>query len=514
MMFAKSKFFISLLFIAIVVAWYACSKSGGSSQVSAETATITYTESEEDFANPERGFYRYTETRASNYTPLVQLQLQQWRGLNQADGGNYQVYTTLVFRYFVMDIFKNTPLSNSFLQAVKNDFDIARNAGVKLIPRFVYTTSVTAGSCPEGFICPPYDDAPKNIVLTHIVQLKPILTEVADVLAVMQLGFIGTWGENYYTDHFGDASQNGQSKLLDNNWQDRNEVINALLDALPEDRMLQVRYPQIKQRFIYGVNSTVNVPALIESEAFTDIDKARIGYHNDCFLASADDYGTYDDYGNSSSPRQSANTTLRNYKKADSKFVAVGGETCDDTYSPQNDCEPAGIAETEMAAMHYSYLNCAYNNAVNNDWQSSGCMMNIRKKLGYRFVLKEFTYPKEIKAGSIIPLTITIENKGYASAFNERPVKLIMRNTTNGQELEYTLNTDMRKWFSGTTKIETSIATNASLVAGSYELFLFFPDKYSTISSKPEYAIRLANNNVWDAAKGYNKLNAVITVKN
>lgn len=478
------------------------------------TATVTYTESTEDFPNPERGFYRYTEGRASAYVPLQQTQLQAWRDLRTADGGgNYQIYTTLVFRYFIMDIFKSTPLSASFLTAVKNDFDIARAAGVKLIPRFVYTTTVTSGSCNEGFICPPYGDAPKNIVLQHLTQLKPVLTASADVIAVVQMGLIGTWGENYYTDYFGDASGNGQSKLLDNNWTDRNEVIRAILDAVPADRMIQVRYPQIKQRFLGGLSTPVTALPMTEAEAFNTTDKARIGYHNDCFLAGTDDYGTYEDYGNSSSPRQSANTVLRNYKKADSKFVAVGGETCDDAYSPQNDCEPAGMAETEMAAYHYSYLNCGYNNTVNNDWQTNGCMLNIRKKLGYRFVLKELVYPKEVARGSSMNISLTVNNIGYASPFNERPVNLILKNTQNGREFIYALDTDIRKWFSGTRKIDLTIPTGSLLPAGTYNMYLHMPDKYTTLAGRPEYAIRLANVNLWDAATGYNKLQAVIIVK-
>jgi hypothetical protein len=515
-MFSERKKIIQALLLVVCTAtfWVACKKNKSTTVTVADgNAKITYTESVDDFANPERGFYRFTETRASVYTPLVQSQLQLWRGLSSAgSGSNYQVYSTLVYRNFILDIFKNAPLSAAFLQAVKNDFDIARAAGVKLIPRFFYTNTVTAGSCPEQWICAPYGDAPKNIVLQHLAQLKPVFADAADVIAVVQTGLMGMWGENYYTDYFGDASQNGQGKLLDNNWLDRNEVVTALLDAVPKDRMIQVRFPQMKQRFLYGVNATVNALSMTESEAFNGSDKARIGFHNDCFLAGTDDYGTYMDYGNSSTPRQPANTVLRNFTKADSKYVAVGGETCDDAYSPQNDCEPAGMAETEMAAYHYSFLNSGYNNTVNNDWQTNGCMLNIRKKLGYRFVLKELLHPKEIKSGSSLPITLTVNNIGYASPFNERPVKLILKNSSTGQEFVYTLSTDIRKWFSGVTKIETSVSTSASLTAAVYDMYLFMPDKYTSIATRPEYAIQLANTDVWDAATGYNKLLTTIKV--
>ena len=133
------------------------------------------------------------------------------------------------------------------------DFDQARAAGVKLIPRFAYTITAHQGACPESGDCPPYGDAPKAIVLQHIAQLAPLLQKNADVIACVQLGFIGTWGENYYTDYFGDASSNGAGQLLDSNWRDRIDVLKAMLNALPADRMVQVRYPQFKQKYVYGI---------------------------------------------------------------------------------------------------------------------------------------------------------------------------------------------------------------------------------------------------------------------
>ncbi len=476
--------------------------------------TVSYTASDADFPNPERGFYRYTATYASNYVALDLNQLKGWRNPQQADGGNYQVVSSLVFRYFILDGLTATALPAAFLDKLKADFATAREAGVKLIPRFTYTNDTHAGGCPEGFNCPLYGDAPKNIVLQHIEQLKPVLQENADVIACMQMGFIGTWGENYYTDHFGDASSNGQGQLFDANWEDRSEVLKALLDALPADRMVQVRYPQMKQRFVYGVDAPVSSAALTEAEAFTGTDKARIGLHNDCFLASADDYGTYTDYGNSSSPRQSATGTLRAYAEADNRYVAVGGETCDDAYSPQNDCETAGTVQTEMKKMHYSYLNSAYNNEVNNDWETGGCMNEIRKNLGYRFVLRKGVFPSApVKAGNRYAFSLQLENSGYASPFNERSVVLVLRSQGSKQEFSYTLSTDIRTWYSGEMKLEQAIITDASLPAGAYDLFLYMPDKYASIATRPEYAIRLANENVWEESTGYNKLGATITIQ-
>jgi len=321
------------------------------------------------------------------------------------------------------------------------------------------------------------------------------------------------WGENYYSDYFGDASGNSIGKFTDKNWADKNEVLKALLDAVPADRMIQVRTPQLKQRYVYGVNAPTNSAALTEAESFNETDKSRIGFHNDCFLSSPSDYGTYDDYGNSSSPRSSGNI-LKPYMMEDSRYVAVGGETCDDTFSPYNDCESAGNAQTEMRNMHYSFLNCAYNNDVNNDWQTGGCMDAIKQNLGYRFVLRTGIYPHTaVEGGKLFSFTLNIENTGYASPYNERTVKLIMRNKQNGAEFSFEVDTDIRKWFSGNTSLKITTLKQADMPTGLYDLFLYMPDKHESIKSRTEYAIRLANTNCWEEITGYNKLGFTVEVK-
>lgn len=504
-----------ITFLTIIL--IGCNKSNADGQNSASSVTINYVTDAADFPNPERGFYRYSATHANNYVSLNVNELKGYRAGRSVTGGSYSVLSTLVFRYFILDGFNNAPLSTALLNNIQADFDIAKQAGVKLIPRFTYNNTSNAGSCGEGFICPPYGDASKAVILNHITQLKPLLTSNADVIACVQMGFIGTWGENYYTDYFGDASSNaGQGKLLDNNWQDRFEILQALLNALPKDRMVQVRYPQFKQRFVYGVNAALSSLALTPAEAFSQSDKARIAFHNDCFLSEYDDTGTFVDYGNSSTPASRDNNAvlaLRNYKEQDSKYVVTGGETCMDNYSPQNDCENAGHAQTEMAAMHYSFLNADYNTAVNNDWQTGGCMSSIKIKLGYRFVLKNATFPWKVKAGAGMSVQINLDNIGYASPYNARPVQLLLRNKATGLISKFDFNTDIRKWYSGAVKLEQTITLPASIAAGEYDLLLNMPDKYAGISNRPEFAIRLANQHVWEDATGYNKLNHVLTIE-
>lgn len=475
--------------------------------------TVSYTESTQDIVNPERGFFQYAEIHASNYVPLSQSVLASYRNNQSIDGATYTVSCSLVYVEYVLDSFVSSPISADFLSKFDQDCAAARGAGVKLIPRFIYTNTTHTGSCPDQSICPPYGDAPKSVVLNHISQLAPHLKSNEDVIAVMQLGFIGIYGENYYTDYFGDASANGQGKLMDQNWQDRIDVLKALLAALPADRMVQVRIPQLKERYVYGISANVNSPAMTDAEAFTETDKARIGFHNDCFLASSNDEGTYYDYGNSSTPAADATTPLRNFESFDTKYVAVGGETCSDAYTPQNECEPTGIAKSEFVKFHYSFLNAVYNLSLNNNWVSGGCMDSIKQKLGYRFVLRKAILPTSVNASGSISINLSIDNIGYASPYNPRPVQLILRNQLTGKVYVAPFTTDIRKWYTGTTNLQQTLTMPSGITAGSYYVLLNMPDNATTLNTNPNFSIQLANNDTWESATGYNKLKGTLTVK-
>jgi Domain of unknown function (DUF4832)/Domain of unknown function (DUF4874) len=477
--------------------------------------TVQYIASEEDFPNPDRGFYHVVETSADAFVPLDHDQIRSWHSLQRGSGGGiYNVYSTLVFRNIVLTGFTNQPLSADLLTAIGNDFATVRSAGMKLILRFSYTSTANSGSCPEGFICPPYGDAPKQIVLNHISQLKLLLYNNADVISCMQMGFVGTWGENYYSDYFGDPSSNGTGRILDQNWTDKASVIAALLKALPADRMIQVRTPQQKQRYLFGPSAPVTVAGMTGDQAYAGTDVARIGFHNDCLLSSPDDYGTYDDYGNSNSPRQSALGVLKDYLMNDGKFTPVGGETCDDSYSPFNDCEPSGQAQTELRQLHYSFLNCDYNNAVNNDWETGGCMDAIRKNLGYRFVLNNTIHPDDPAVkGKTYSFTIDLDNLGYAAPFNDHPAKIILRNKADNKEYPLDAGTDVRTWYPGKNMVNISLLLNDSLPSGTFNVFLVLPDKYTRLWGRSDYSIRLANENVWEATDGYNNLLFDLTIK-
>ncbi|WP_133469858.1 DUF4832 domain-containing protein [Paraglaciecola marina] len=534
-----------LIFSLLIAALSSCSGSTGSGQEvggnetptipsvsEPETApeaellggfTVTnkyYIKSDEDIANPSRGFYQHTETQTSAFIPLNKDDLVANRNGYQAADASYSVNATIILRAFILDNYvDNATLSSQTLSQTQTDFDTAREAGIKMVVRFYYHKNASE----------PYGDPDKATILAHIEQLQPILTENADVILTIQQGFIGAWGEQYYTDNFSPAGDVSAS-YTDQNWLDRSEVLAALLTATAESTMVQVRTPQAKQKLIYGADAPITAGlsgtegSLTADGAFSGGDIARIGFHNDCFLTDDSDTGTYADYGTAGGEKQgNAVGILKSYHQNDSQFVIVGGETCKDEdwaippVSYANDCSDDVV--NTMDELNYSYLNTDYNNSVNNDWTEGddACMDEIKNRLGYRLAMTSSTAVATANAGNYVPFLLTVDNDGFTSVITAMELRLILKHQITGLEttivLEATGN-DIRTWQSGTTEIGEYIKLPDNLAIGSYDLFLHIADvsNHGVIATRPEYSIQLANVGLWDELNGYNNLEQTMTV--
>jgi len=432
---------------------------------------IVYTVSNEDFANPERGFMKQ-----SSVFPEQPLDLNKVRALQPSD--------TLVWIYFRLDNYRTKPLDQNGLTTIRSVFTTARSRGLKLVIRFVYNPG--PGSTSDPNLANP--DAPIDLVLQHIDQLKPILIENADVIAVMQAGFVGHWGEWH------------SSKYL-HPLEYRRAIVDALLNILPKDRMLQLRYPRYKEIFYQG--------PLTAQEAFSGSDKSRVAHHNDCFLRDQDDGGTYK-AASSQLPKQASTycdgkdaiSCWKDFVATESQFTPVGGETCQ--YNPpRTDC-PNTLQE--MAMLHWSFINNDYRPEVLNSWTSGGCMETIRRSLGYRLVLKETSLPQSIRPGGTLSLNIRLSNDGFAAMYNPRPLILVLMGGGKRFEAPIT-NVDPRRWAPGQEQtLNVSLNLPATIPAGTYQLGLWLPDASSSLRNAPAYAVRFANTNVWDATTGINIL--------
>ena len=67
----KPVFTSTILYFLSAILFSHCSKfDNPATYTPPATDTVFYVESDSDFANPERGFYRVAETYANNYEPL------------------------------------------------------------------------------------------------------------------------------------------------------------------------------------------------------------------------------------------------------------------------------------------------------------------------------------------------------------------------------------------------------------------------------------------------------------
>ena len=485
------------LYPCLLIIFFSCTN------IKKEYQELTYGTDMEEFTNPERGFYRPLGTKMSAFKALDVQTLLNLKKPNPAAGG-FKVGSSLVYRSYQFDEFKEGPLNEEVLDHIQNDMDIAREAGMKVILRFTYSNS-----CCD----PPFNDAPKVTILEHLEQLKPLLTKNEDVIAVVQMGLIGPWGEQFYSDHFGDLEH---GPLTKQHWLDRNEVISALLDVVPQSRMVQVRAPYYKLRFLDGEKAHPEKAfALEEEEAYSGSAKARLAHHNDCILANYDDYWTYNSFH--TWPATVDTLNLKAYVAKETKFLVFGGETCpggpkgEDVYNPFNDCiSEGGNAENYLKRFHTSFLNTSWSGAVNGDWNNK-CIEDIKRNLGYHFELKKGVFPTKIYNNETTKIHLEIVNTGYASTYNYRFAELVLRNKDSRKVYRQKIDCDTRYWFSDEVQVlDMEFEWPETLSKGEYELFLNLPDASPSLYNRPEYAIRLASTYqskpVWDAVTGWNLL--------
>jgi hypothetical protein len=298
------------------------------------------------------------------------------------------------------------------------------------------------------------------------------------VVAVWQAGFIGQWGEWH-------DSTNGNDTPTA-----RKAVVDAVLGVLPSTRTTQVRTPMFKADWFPA--------ALDASHAFDGSEQARIGHHDDCFLDGADDAGTY------ASPID----TWKGYVADDTRFTPHGGETCA-LSAGRTDCAPA---QAEMKLLHTSFLNNHWYPGVVDGWKSGGCYDAIGDAMGYRIALSKVIWSEKTRPGGALALHVELQNMGYASAYNPRAVRVVLTNasTTKSAVLP---SIDWRTWSPGApVAFDAKLRIPATLPAGSYSIALWLPDDADAIRDRAEYAVRFANDGVWDDAHGWNVVTTTFAV--
>ncbi|MEM7323807.1 MAG: DUF4832 domain-containing protein [Actinomycetota bacterium] len=423
----------------------------------AGTKTVTFSGSNAVIANPERGFHKgasVVDSTGGSNTSASQLASHRRNGI------------TLVRMYIRLDDYRNVPVPNSLLTNLDTLFGNVREAGIKIIPRFSYNF----GSAP---------DASMDRIEKHIAQVTPVIQQNSDVIAVMQAGFIGAWGEWH-------SSSNGLT-----NPGDRARVRAALFEALPADRMVQFRYPDDVMEF--------EPNAMGEGDAFTGSSMSRTAHKNDCFLANEHDAGTYIPL--------SRKGEFYDYLSTMTEFTVMGGETCQvSAGSQRTDCATA-ISELEL--FHWDYLNLDFYGNTIDRWRNDGCFDEINNRLGYRFEMRSATASEQAAPGGRLDVRLRVANEGFGKLYNPRPLNLVLVNDATGAVSRIRRITDARTAVplpGDAATIDLSVNLPSGLAAGTYSIHVELPDGADSLADDPRYSIRMANNGTWRDGLGTNDL--------
>ena len=433
----------------------------GESQEYKDLTHTAFVESEEVFPNPERGYYFVDDFYTPTDAPINANSLKVNRKMNR----------TVSYQGYYLTDYMESDIAPEYLDMMRANMQAMRDGGTKCVIRFAYKTDMYETGHPW--------DASPEWVARHIEQVKPVLQEYSDVIMCYQAGYVGVWGEWYYTDHFVSGPSTPEEHAL------RKEVVDAMLKALPSDRQVALRTPMFA-RMMYAQDYT---DTLTLATAHNGSDRSRLAAFNDCFGASSNDQGTF------------SGAESREFWKKNTRYVFMGGETC--AISKYCECD---ASLKDMEDYHWTYLNSEYNTKVISRWRKNGCYDEIERRLGYRLALADVYQTPEPVPGTDYRIVLKISNTGFSAPINPRAVELVLVDG-NGEKTVYELNdADPRFWFAGETVTLDKIIKLPADAIGECRLYLNLPDPKETLHDNPLFSIRLANDEVWEEETGYNKV--------
>lgn len=437
------------------------------------TSVIPFTESADEFRNPERGF-----NNANTF---------------YCGGIPYNLYgdalsndmNSLVFLLFYLDNYKNADIPSDVLTKIGNVFAQMRDLGKKAIVRFAYTDYKD------------YKDAPVDRVESHLAQLKPVLQANEDVIYVVQAGFIGICGEWH-----ADLNKNsyfyfdwkGADKVDTGQFEDYARVVDALLDAVPKSRQVALRTWYYKRFYFYTRGVTSGGGVWNPISAWETTENSRLSFHNDGFASYEHEGGSF------------TGQLDRDMCVSQSAYMAVGGEP----YS-KNSYTMDGYFENRMDRVmetvtnqHISYLRDFELSGMNAlDWMDADQKDDLCKALGYRLWLSDVKlYVNGQDAGTPMTIQITLNNSGSAPVINKRPMKLVLlRDGVPPTVLVENLGEVRDVPPGGSRTFTRTFTIPACGIQGNDKLALWLPDASSSIADRAAYAIRLANDGIeWETS--------------
>ena len=430
---------------------------------------INYTESLKELNNPERGFYE----------PIgINMQENNNKVLNPK---NNLVHLRVGIGAFSGKVNGKSDIkfTDDMLSALDQTLKNIKANGGSVIIRFAY----------DNFNGTKDLEPSLDILLTHIKQLKTLFNNNKDVIAYVELGFFGPWGEMH------------SSQIC--NKENVSKAITTMLDSVPKNIKIGVRTPAY-----YASWANVSLDKLNEDIPKSNSDAYRVGLYNDGYLGSESDLGTFKN-------REVEIGWLNNQ----ATHTLYGGEVVAN-YASGTPLNTIDYISKEGFITHTTYLNLRWNNNVIDSWKNTNyngedslykgqtAFLYINNHLGYRFVLKSSKITKQISIGEHLKGIFDIENVGFGNLVNEKKTTIIL--ASKDKTYEISTNIDPRLWNSKEiTQIPYDISLPENIAKGEYKVYLRISQSGNYLNDNNYNCIEFANANIWDEKLGANYIGSI-----
>ena len=381
--------------------------------------------------NPDRGFHLESNYFAHDMTNPFRKNEIFPNGFIEAREKAFDSESenlTLLQLYVYLTEWVDKDISQEGLENIQVIFDELKKYGYKAILRFAYNWEGLDASGGES----------EKWILRHIEQLEPLLEKNRGLIATIQIGFLGAWGEWHTTP-------------LQNDFTAKSNIVNALLKVYPEPYSIQIRIPDHKNRLN------------LDNEK----DKTRISYANDYFTAGEHSHAPGNDFVPGSQ-------WYRQIER-ESPWFFMSGEI---PYDENTEWGLAALIDPETTLRilrdhHYSAFDLTQNYQLNiKSWRNikvypellvknnilfsedyfmdeKGNRVNrsffefVRDHLGYRLNLTGSSLKTKSKK---LLYDLEFTNTGFAAPVNSKPVYLVFIDESNNVKREVRINADPRDW--------------------------------------------------------------------
>lgn len=343
-------------------------------------------ESTEELKNPARGWYEIYTFRAEDGIHPQEL---RW-SLREGE--------TLALVLIDLRAYRDRALENETLENIRSILSFFMQYKKDVILRPAYDTEGKGRERePEEF----------DTVLLHIRQIGAVLQQMDHSVCIFQGLLVGSWGEMH------------DSRYL-----------------TPEH--LRTLYGTLRPYLGSEVYLAVRTPAmwriLTDEERFSRGDFEKTTVFDDGILGSMTHLGTFGTMTREAAGWEQAWTRKEELEFLDhiTRNVPCGGEVVSGADGSKESVE---FAINELKRMHLTYLNCAHDRTVLDDWKQIHLKVNgawkehslydyVGSHLGYRLTLRSVEV-KRCLSGKW-ELELEIENTGFAVPFQELELFLVL----------------------------------------------------------------------------------------